>query len=85
MSTAKQQADTARIWRAIGRLEGLNRKKNERLGRTGDSHRHIDDGFDRIIQKFDRINKKMDRLFYLVLVGGGVMIASIWISNLFGG
>ena len=27
MSTAKQQADTARIWRAIGRLEGLNRKK----------------------------------------------------------
>ena len=85
MSTAKQQADTPRIWRAIGRLEGLNRKKNERLGRTGDSHRHIDDGFDRIIQKFDRINKKMNRLFYLVLVGGGVMIASIWISNLFGG
>ena len=85
MSTAKQQADTARIWRAIGRLEGLNWKKNERLGRTGDSHRHIDDESDRIIQKFDRINKKMDRLFYLVLVGGGVMIASIWISNLFGG
>ena len=84
MSTAKQQADTARIWRAIGRLEGLNWKKNERLGRTSDSHRQIDDESDRIIQKFDRINKKMDRLFYLVLVGGGVMIASIWISNLFG-
>ena len=84
MSTAKQQADTAKIWRAIGRLEGLNWKKNERLGRTSDSHRQIDDESDRIIQKFDRINKKIDRLFYLVLVGGGVMIASIWISNLFG-
>ena len=85
MSAAKQQVDTAEVWRAIGRLEGLNWEKNKRPGRKGDLQSHIDDGFDRINEKFDHINRKIDRLFHLILFGGGVMIASIWAGNLFGG
>ena len=85
MNTAKQQTDTAKVWRAIGQLEGLNWKEVERLERTDGRYGQTDDGFDRIIEKFDRIDKKLDRLFYVVLVGGGVMITSIWIGNLFGG
>ena len=85
MNTTEQQDDTAKMWRAIGRLEGLNWKKVKRIERADERYGHGDDGFDRTIEKLDRIKKKLDRLFYLVLFGGGVMIASIWASNLFGG
>ena len=84
MNTAEQQDDTAKIWRAIGRLEGLNWKKVKRIERAYERYGHGDDGFDRTIEKLDRIKKKLDRLFYLVLFGGVAIIASVWASNLFG-
>ena len=36
-------------------------------------------------EKIDRIEARLDRLFYLILGIGGAAIASVWISNLFGG
>ena len=33
----------------------------------------------------NHLSERVDRLFNLVLVGGGVIIASIWAGNLFGG
>ena len=33
----------------------------------------------------NRLSDRVDRLFYLILVIGGASIASIWISNFFGG
>ena len=84
MNTTNQQGDTAKMWRAIGQLEGLNWKKVERIERADNQYGHKYGGFDRTIEKLDRIEKKLDRLFYLVLFGGGVMIASVWAGNLFG-
>ena len=85
MNTTNQQGDTAKVWRAIGRLEGLNWKEVERIERADDRYGHTYDGFDRTIEKLDRIEKKLDRLFYLVLFGGVAIIASVWANNLFGG
>ncbi|MXY46932.1 MAG: hypothetical protein F4Y44_08095 [Chloroflexi bacterium] len=36
-------------------------------------------------ERLDRIEARLDRLFYLILGIGGAAIASIWITNLFGG
>lgn len=36
-------------------------------------------------ERLDRIEARLDRLFYSILAIGGASIASIWISNLFGG
>ena len=84
MNTTNQQGDTAKMWRAIGRLEGLNWKRVERIERADDRYGLKYDGFDRTIEKLDRIKKKLNRLFYLVLLGGIAIIASVWAGNLFG-
>ena len=85
MNTTNQQGDSAEMWRAIGRLEGLNWKKVDRIERADARFGHTCGGFDRTIEKLDRIKKKLDCLFYLVLLGGVAIIASVWASDLFGG
>ena len=85
MTTERQQIDVAKVWRAIGYLEGLNWKKTERINHVDSRYDDLaDDDIDRISETFDCINKKIDRLFYAVIGIGAATIASVWASNLFG-
>lgn len=58
MNTTEQHSDTAKMWRAIGRLEGLNWTRVERTERADGRYGYTDDGFDRIIEKFDLIGRR---------------------------
>ena len=86
MTTESQQIDVAKVWRAIGYLEGLNWKKIERTRGVDSRYDGLaDGGVERINETFDCINKKADRLFYAIIGIGAATIASVWANNLFGG
>ena len=66
-----QQIDAAEVWRAIGRLEG-------RMD-------GIETAVERLSDRVDHLSARVDRLFYLILGIGVATIASVWVSNMFGG
>ncbi len=61
----------ADMWRAIGRLEGATAALLE--------------GQREIKSSLQAVNQRVDRLFYVILAGGGAVVATVIASRFIGG
>ena len=68
----------ADMWRAIGRLEGATATLLE-------GQREIKEDQREIKASLQAVNQHLDRLFYMILAGGGVVIAAVIASRFIGG
>ncbi len=79
----------ADMWRAIGRLEGATAALLEGQREIKGDQREIKASLHEQRQEFraglEAVSQRLDRLFYLVLAGGGAVIAVVIASRFIGG
>ena len=79
----------ADMWRAIGRLEGATAALLEGQREIKGDQREIKASLQEQRQEFraglEAVSQRLDRLFYLVLAGGGAVIAVVIASRFIGG
>ena len=79
----------ADMWRAIGRLEGATAALLEGQREIKGDQREIKASLQEQRQEFraglEAVSQRLDRLFYLVLAGGGAVIAAVIASRFIGG
>ena len=67
-------SENARFWRAIGRLEGAVTVLLESQRNPTEGHLECETVFSADLRK---LNRRLDQLFYLVVGGGTVLMATI--------
>ena len=79
----------ADMWRAIGRLEGATAALLEGQREIKGDQREIKASLQEQRQEsragLEAVSQRLDRLFYLVLAGGGAVIAAVIASRFIGG